>query len=115
MPRYQAKAIEAKKQQQAQVRQFTHPWVVKPAPSGFSVQTATGFELFVIPFTPAEMREHFPNGMTAEEAQGLAQRVVEGMNRQGALSDPRSPDQLRREFYRGPPGTLKGRAVSGFR
>lgn len=116
MPRYQPKAIEAKKQAaQPQRRQLTRPWTVRAAPNGFAVYTANGIFLFTVDFTADQMREHFPDGLTFEEAQGVALTVVESINQRDTPTDSRSPDQLRRDFYRGPPGTLKGRAVSGFR
>lgn len=65
-----------------QKRKFPLPYSYKPCESGFMIIDANGVETMRITFTASEMREHYPEGKTYEEALMLARHTVRLYNEQ---------------------------------
>lgn len=102
----------------AQKRQFPRPWSLKPRETGFALVDANGIETAFFGFVPAEMREHFPDGKTMEEARWLASYMLKMVNDSStakAAPEPNPPMKSNRQFFKGAPGLHRGYARDGFR
>jgi hypothetical protein len=80
MPRIESTPLSVAAPAAPQKRLFSRPWTFKPRDSSFVVFDANGIEMLCVAFTASEMRQHYPEGKTYEEALGVVQWLVRKVN-----------------------------------